>query len=116
VSGLADAVVARLVEQRDAMLALDEEMSTILVRVASRDQSVAVEVDGTGTLTGLWLGPNAYRAGADALAQLIVDTAHAAAERSAERARELLAAFRERMEELECRPLTCWDGSVVGPQ
>jgi DNA-binding protein YbaB len=112
VSGLADSVVARMAAQRDVMQTLEEEMGSISVRVASGDQAVAVEVDGVGALTGLWLGPNAYRRGADDLAQLILDTAHAAAERAAERARFLLAEFRVQMEEIESRPLATWEASA----
>ena len=78
-TGLADSLIARIVRQRDLVAAMDDHCTSIAARVTSRDQNVSVEVDGYGAMTGLWLGPSAHRLGADALAKLIVETAHAAA-------------------------------------
>ena len=64
-SGLADSVIARIVEQRDLMQALDEHCQSISARVTSRDESVSVEVDGLGAMTGLWLRPQALKLGPD---------------------------------------------------
>ena len=61
--GLADSLIARVVKQRDLLQAMDEHCKSISARVTSRDHSVSVEVDGFGTMTGLWLGDNAYRNG-----------------------------------------------------
>lgn len=113
--GLADSLIARIVKQRDLMLAMDDHCKSISARVTSRDQSVSVEVDGMGTMTGLVLNDNAYRHGADGLAKLIVETAQAAAKVALERQNFLLDEFRKRYEDLQQTPLTKWDGTVVRP-
>ena len=114
-SGLADAVIARIVKQRDLMTAMHEHCQSISARVTSRDRSVSVEVDGLGTMTGLWLGDNAYRNGADALAKLILDTAAAAAKVAQARQNFLIKEFNERLSSLQQTPLTRRDGSVFQP-
>jgi DNA-binding protein YbaB len=113
--GLADSVIARIVRQRDLIQAMDEHCKSISVRVTCRDGSVSVEVDGLGTMTGLWLRDNAYRNGADTLAALIVDTAQEAASVALERQKYLLEQFTERLSELQRTPLTRRDGTVVRP-
>ncbi len=112
-SGLADSVIARVLAQRDLLAALDEHCHSISARVSSRDQSVSVEVDGLGAMTGLWLAPGALRLGRDALAQLIVDTAAAAARVCADRQNFLIKEFSRRMGALDDQPLTGWDGTPV---
>lgn len=77
-SGLADAVVEALKEQRDAVALVDEQTRSMSVRVTSRDHNVRVKVDGFGTLIELWLGPGAHRLGPSSLAALIVETARVA--------------------------------------
>jgi DNA-binding protein YbaB len=113
--GLADSLIARIVKQRDLLQAMDEHCRSVAVRVTSRDQSVSVEVDGRGAMTGLWLAPNAYRNGADELAKLIVDTAQAAAKHAMDRQQFLLKEFQARLRELQEQPLTRWDGTTVRP-
>jgi DNA-binding protein YbaB len=105
-SGLADAVIARIVEQRDLLQAMNEHCHRLHVRVASRDQLVSVEVDGLGAMTGLWLCAQALKLESDVLATLIVDTATAAAQVCVERQNVLLAEFTRRMCALEDKPLT----------
>lgn len=114
-TGLADSLIARIVKQRDLLQAMDEHCRTITVRMMSRDQTVAVEVDGLGEMTDLWLSPNAYRDGADVLATRIVETAQAAAAVAADRHRQLLDECTVRLTELAEQPLTAWDGSIVRP-
>jgi hypothetical protein len=115
VTGLADSLIARIVRQRDLVAAMDDHCTSIAARVTSRDQNVSVEVDGYGAMTGLWLGPSAHRLGADALAKLIVETAHAAARVAAARQRFLSEEFSRRMNELRQAPLTRWDGTSFEP-
>jgi DNA-binding protein YbaB len=115
VTGLADSLIARIIRQRDLVAAMDEHCKSISARVTSRDHNVSVEVDGFGSMTGLWLGPNAHKLGADALAKLIVETAHAAARVAADRQRFLSKEFSSRMRELRQAPLTRWDGSTFEP-
>ena len=83
--------------------------------MTSRDRNVSVEVDGFGSMTGLWLGPTAHTLGADALAKLIVETAHAAARVAADRQGFLTDEFKNRMAELRQAPLTRWDGATFEP-
>lgn len=114
-TGLADSLIARIVKQRDLTAAMDDHCKSISARVTSRDQNVSVEVDGLGAMTGLWLGPNAHKLGADALAKLIVDTAHAAARVAADRQTFLSDEFNRRMTELRQASLTRWDGTTFEP-
>jgi DNA-binding protein YbaB len=114
-SGLADSVIARILEQRDLMTAMNEHCKAISVRVTSRDRTVSVEVDGLGAMTGLWLGEHAYRNGADALATLIVDTADAGAKVALARQQHLLKEFNQRLTSLQQAPLTPRDGSAFQP-
>lgn len=113
--GLADSVIARIVMQRDLIQAMDEHCRSISARVTTRDRSVSVEVDGLGAITGLWLEEGAYRKGADALAKLIVDTAHAAAKEALDRQSYLLKEFAQRLRTLQHAPLTRRDGSTFQP-
>jgi DNA-binding protein YbaB len=111
-TGLADSVIARIIEQRNLVAAMDDHCRSISARVTSRDQNVSVEVDGYGAVTGLRLGPNAHKLGPDALSKLIVDTAHAAARVAADRQNYLTEEFNRRMRELRKAPLTRWDGTT----
>ena len=112
-SGLADSLIARIVEQRDLLQALDEHCRSISAQVSSRDESVSVEVDGLGAMTGLWLRPQALKLGRDALAKLIVDTASAAARVCVDRQNFLITGFDHRMRALDEKPLTCSDGTAI---
>jgi hypothetical protein len=114
-TGLADSLIARIVEQRDLVAAMNDHCKTISARVTSRDQNVSVEVDGYGSMTGLWLGPGAHKLGADGLAKLIVETAAAAAHVAAERQGFLSEEFNKRMNRLRQAPLTRWDGTTFEP-
>jgi hypothetical protein len=113
VSGLADALIARVVQQRDLLQALNEHCQSITARVTTRDESVTVEVDGLGAMTGLWLRPRALKLGREALAALIVNTAQAAARVTVDRQNFLITEFNRRMRVLDETPLTCWDGTTV---
>lgn len=112
-SGLADSVIARVVERRDLLQAFNEHCQSISARVTSRDGSVSVEVDGLGAMTGLWLRPQAIKLGPKPLAKLIIDTAHAAAGVCVDRQNFLITEFERRMHALDNKPLTCWDGSTI---
>jgi hypothetical protein len=113
VSGLADSLIARTVEQRDLLQALDEHCRSMSAQVTSRDESVSVEVNGLGAMTGLWLQPQAFKLGRAALAKLIVDTAAAAARVCVDRQNFLITEFNRRMRTLDQTPLTCWDGTAI---
>jgi DNA-binding protein YbaB len=115
VTGLADSLIGRIVKQRDLVAAMDEHCKSISARVTSRDENVSVEVDGYGTMTGLWIGPAAHKLGADVLAKLIVDTAQAAAGVAADRQGFLSEEFSRCMNELRQAPLTRWDGTTFEP-
>ena len=114
-SGLADSLIARIVKQRDLVAAMDDHCKSISARVTSRDRNVSVEVDGYGSMTGLWLGPTAHKLGAEGLAKLIVETAQAAAGVAAERQAFLSEEFSRRMSKLRQAPLTRWDGGTFEP-
>ena len=111
--GLADWLVARMVAQRDLLQEMDDRFSSISAKVASPDESVSVEVDGSGAMTALWLGPQALHLEPDALAKLIVATAAAAARAAADRQDLLVNELNERMRAVREAPLTLWDGTTV---
>jgi DNA-binding protein YbaB len=113
--GLADSVLARIVSQRGLIQAMDEHCKSMSARVTSPDRTVSVAVDGLGAMTGLSLGEFAYRNGADALAKLIVETAHAAAKVALDRQNYLLKEFTERLEKLQTAPFSRRDGSTFRP-
>jgi hypothetical protein len=113
VTGLADSLIARAIQQRDLLQALNEHSQSVSARVTSRDQSVSVEVDGLGAITGLWLRPQALKLGRQALAKLIVDTADAAARVTVDRQNFLIAEFTRRMRALTEAPLADWDGTAI---
>ncbi|MET0474474.1 MAG: hypothetical protein ABW001_07505 [Mycobacterium sp.] len=98
---MADDVNERLGEQRDLTAALNEQVDSISVTVSNADQSVRVQVDGWGALTGLWLNDHAHRLGADALAAQIVEIAHAAAKLVADRQAFLLNEFEKRARRIQ---------------
>ena len=114
-TSLAESLIARVVKQRDLLQAMNEHLGAISVRVTSKDQSVSVEVDGFGGMTGLWLTDAAFRHGADGLSKLIIDTAQAAAKLAMERQSFLVKEFNQRMAALQQSPLTRWDGHTVVP-
>jgi DNA-binding protein YbaB len=113
--GLADSLIARIEKQRDLIQAMDQHCKSISVRATSRCNSVSVEVDGLGAMTGLWLGDNAYHNGSEALARLIVDTAQVAAQAALQRQRYLIGEFTDRMRALQQAPLIRRDGTTFQP-
>jgi DNA-binding protein YbaB len=115
-TSLAHSLIERVIKQRDLLQSMTEETNSIAVRVTSKDKSVSAEVNGVGSLTGLWLGPPATRLDADALAKLIIETAQEAARLAAERYAFLLKEFTSRMDEFQKTPLTRWDGAVFQPE
>ena len=114
-TSLAESLIDRIVKQRDLVAAMDDHCKSVSARVTSRDRNVSVEVDGYGAMTGLWLGPNAHKLGADAVAKLIVATARAAAQVAADRQEFLSKEFSQRMDKLRQTPLTRWDGNSFVP-
>lgn len=114
-TSLAQSLIARVIKQRDLMQSMSEQTRSISARVTSRDRAVSAEVDGLGSLTGLWLGPPASRLEPDELAKLIVDTAQAAARVALERYSLLVNEFTTRMAELQKAPLTRSNGEIIEP-
>lgn len=92
-TGLADDVVGRLARARDQLADLNDQIAAVKVRVSSRDRSVSVEVDGTGSMTALTIRSAATRLAADELADLIVNIARTAAEAAVDQQRLLVERF-----------------------
>jgi hypothetical protein len=112
-TSLADSLIERMAAQRDLLQEIDDRCSSISGRAASPDESVSVEVDGLGAMTGLWLEHRALELEPDALAKLIVDTAAAAAQVAVDRQNAVVDELNDRMRDLQQAPLTCWDGTAV---
>jgi DNA-binding protein YbaB len=112
-TSLADSLIERMAAQRDLLQEMDERCSAISGHAASPDESVSVEVDGLGAMTGLWLEHRALELEPDALAKLIVDTAAAAAEVAVNRQNAVVDELNDRIRDLQKRPLTLWDGTAI---
>jgi DNA-binding protein YbaB len=112
-SGLAGSLIARMLAQRDLLQEFADRSSALFVYTASPDELVSVEVDGLGSMTGLWLDPDAPALDPDALAKLIVDTAVVAARDAQDRQDALLNELNDRIHALQETPLTRWDGTTV---
>lgn len=108
--GLADSVLARIIRQRDLVRVMSEQCESLTARVSSRDGTVTVEVDGSGSMTGLWLTEGASHRGADLLSRHIVETADAAARVVQARQQILLREFTNRMAALQQSRLPRSDG------
>jgi hypothetical protein len=104
-TGLADSVVARMARQRDLLHDLNDQCRAIRVRATSRDRAITVEVDGTGTLTGLTLRGPATRLGANELAEAIVNIGLTADRAAIDRRDQLFEQFRLDFECLASEPL-----------
>jgi DNA-binding protein YbaB len=113
VSGLADSLIARLVAQRDLLEDMDKRLASISANATTPDESVSVEVDGLGAMTGLWLDPQALELEPDALAKLIVDTATSAAQSALDRQDLLINELNHRMRAVRETPLSLWDGTTI---
>lgn len=112
-SSLADSLIAQMVAQRDLLQEIDERFSSVSAHAISPDESVSVEVDGLGAMTGLWLAPSTLVLQPDALAMLIVETATSAAQIAENRQESLIKELNERMRAVRELRLTLWDGSTV---
>lgn len=112
-SGLADSLIARMVAQRDLLQEMTERASSISAHVVSADQLVGVDVDGLGSMTGLWLDSDALELEPDVLAKLIVDTAATAAREAIDGQDALVNELNDRMRAMQETPLTRWDGTTV---
>ena len=111
-SGLAESLIARMVAQRDLLREMDDRLSSISGYAASADESVSVEVDGLGAMTGLWLELEALELEPDALATLIVNTAAEAARVALSRQDSLIGELNHRTSALQQTPLTLRDGTT----
>ena len=97
VGGLAESLIVRMVAQRDLLGEMGGRFALISAHVASPDESVGVEVDALGAMTGLRLGPAARELEPDVLANLIVETAAAAAQQVLDRQDLLINELNHRM-------------------
>ncbi|MCZ4553449.1 YbaB/EbfC family nucleoid-associated protein [Gordonia rubripertincta] len=100
-----DELEARARRQLDGLHEVNERLAAISTRETSPGDHVTAEVDGVGTLTGLWFAPSALTLGAGALGELIVATAGVAAGRAFARRAAILEDFNTSFAELvESRP------------
>jgi DNA-binding protein YbaB len=113
VSGLAASLIARMVAQRDLLREMDDRLSSVSGCAASADESVIVEVDGLGAITGLWLEPEALDFEPDALANLVVNTAAEAARLALSHQDSLIGELNHRTRALQQAPLTLQDGATL---
>ncbi len=112
-SGLAESLIARMVAQRDLLREMDDRLSSVSGNAASADESVSVEVDGLGAITGLWLELEALELEPDALATLIVNTATEAARVALRRQDSLIGELNHRTRALQQMPVTLRDGTTL---
>ena len=112
-SGLASSLIARMVAQRDLLREMGDRLSSVSGFAVSADESVSVEVDGLGAMTGLWLELEALQLEPDALATLIVNTAAEAARVALSRQDSLIGELNDRTSALQQAPLTLRDGTTL---
>lgn len=102
-----DELEARANAQLDGLYEFNEKLTAILVRETSPDDLVTAEVDGNGSLQGLWLAPGANELGATRLGEQIVATAAMAAQRAFAKRAAITEEFNESFAELlASRPVT----------
>lgn len=101
-TGAMDELEARARAQLGHLADFGDRLAALSVRESSPDGLVTAEVDGSGALTGLWLGEGANDLGEVRLGEQIVATALLGAQRAfAARAaltEEFTAAFAEQLE------------------
>ena len=113
-AGLANSQIGRILRQCDLIQAMDQHFKTISVRVTSRHETVGLQVEELGSVTGLWRGSRDI---AMALSySLIIDAAPAAANVAMDQEQHLLKEFRDRLIELHWQLLTRTDGSTYHPR
>jgi hypothetical protein len=95
-----DELEARARTQLDRLRDVNEQLAAISERETSPDDRVTAEVDGVGSMTGLWFAPSAHEIGAAELGHLVVATAAVAAGRAFTRRAAVLEDFNESFADL----------------
>ncbi|MFZ2172427.1 MAG: YbaB/EbfC family nucleoid-associated protein [Rhodococcus sp. (in: high G+C Gram-positive bacteria)] len=90
-----DAIVGRATEQVNLLEEALAGLESIRARASSESDQVTAEVDGNGTLTGLWMDDSISTIHSAALATLITTTAREAARQAAEQRTKVMTTLQD---------------------
>ncbi|QSE88895.1 YbaB/EbfC family nucleoid-associated protein [Rhodococcus pseudokoreensis] len=90
-----DAIVGRATEQVNLLEEALAGLQSITARASSESDQVTAEVDGNGTLTGLWMDDSISSLDARTLAAMITSTTQEAARLATEQRTRVMTALQE---------------------
>ncbi|PBC52842.1 hypothetical protein CJ179_05840 [Rhodococcus sp. ACS1] len=90
-----DAIVGRATEQVNLLEEALAGLQSIAARASSESDQVTAEVDGNGTLTGLWMDDSISSLDARTLAAMITSTTQEAARLATEQRTRVMAALQD---------------------
>ncbi|MFC9357119.1 YbaB/EbfC family nucleoid-associated protein [Rhodococcus sp. NPDC057014] len=90
-----DAIVGRATEQVNLLEEALAGLQSITARASSESDQVTAEVDGNGTLTGLWMDDSIASLDARTLAAMITNTSQEAARLAAEQRTRVMTALQD---------------------
>lgn len=90
-----DAIVGRATEQVNLLEEALAGLQSITARASSESDQVTAEVDGNGTLTGLWMDDSISSLDARTLAAMITSTTQEAARLATEQRTRVMTALQD---------------------
>ncbi|MCQ4120305.1 YbaB/EbfC family nucleoid-associated protein [Rhodococcus tibetensis] len=90
-----DTIVGRATEQVNLLEEALDGLRSIKARASSESDHVTAEVDGNGTLTGLWMNDSIAGLDSSALATLITSTTQEAARLATEQRTQVMTALHD---------------------
>lgn len=90
-----DAIVGRATERVNLLEEALAGLQSIRARASSESDQVTAEVDGNGTLTGLWMDDSISRLDARTLAAMITSTTQEAARLATEQRTRVMTALQD---------------------
>lgn len=96
-----DAIVGRAYAQVELLEGALSGLQDIKARVSSKNDEVTAEVDGNGTLVGLWMNDSITTLDARTVSTLVTQTAQAAAAKASEQRMQVLTQLQGSFETAE---------------
>lgn len=96
-----DAIVGRATAQVNLLEDALAGLHHIKARATSKDDEVTAEVDGNGTLVGLWMNDSVTKLDARTVATLVTETSQAAATLASEQRMQVLTRLQDSFESPE---------------
>ncbi|WP_330231442.1 YbaB/EbfC family nucleoid-associated protein [Nocardia sp. NBC_00508] len=95
-----DQMLDLLVEQRQQLAAVQQQLETARCSASSADGLVEVTVDATGVLVDVQFSTDALRSTADQLGKSVTDAGRAAAQRAQQQMQQMIAPIAEAIPDL----------------